>query len=149
MVKFLGVHFTPTLSWNYHIEYLNTKARKSLNLLKVISKQVWAHDVAVLKHLALSLVRSRLIYGQEAFFSAPKSLLQKMTRLDCKAFRIALGVPFHASSMGTYNEIGILPLDNYRQLAVAKYLLRCSKQETNVDTEISVRSDVNFPKRAQ
>ena len=129
-VKFLGVYLTPKLSWNIHIENILTKARKSLNLLKVIAKQPWGMDTQCLIHLSTSLVRSKLSYGQEVFFSAPKYLLKKLQSLDCKAYKIALGVPFHTSSTDTYNEVGILPLEEHRKLASAKYILRSSTVET-------------------
>ena len=68
-------------------------------------------------HLSTSLVRSKLSYAQEAFFSAPKYLLTKLKRVDYKAYKLALGTPIHASCVGTYREVGSLPLDEFRQLA--------------------------------
>ena len=97
-VKFMGVYFTPKMTWNCHFEHILTKARKSLNLLKIICKQSWGNDISVLLHLSLSLVRSKLTYGQEVFFSAPKYLLQKLQSIDCKAIKLSLGLPFHASN---------------------------------------------------
>ena len=148
-VKFLGVCLTSKLAWNDHIEYLANKAKQCINFLKVISKQSWGQDITVLKHLSLSLVRSRLSYGQEVFFSAPQYLLKKIQSLDCKAFRIALGVPFHTSALGTYKEVGVLPLVEYRQLAVAKYILRTAINDNNIKNEAFLRSDIHFPKRAR
>ena len=60
--------------------------------------------------LAQSLVRSRLTYAQESFFSAPKHLLKKLQSVDCKAFKWAIGVSFHTSNLGTY-KAEIIPLD--------------------------------------
>ena len=37
--KFLGILLNANLKWNNHIEYILQKARKGLNLLKVISSQ--------------------------------------------------------------------------------------------------------------
>ena len=149
VVKFLGIFLTSKLTWHCHIEYLLNKARKSLNFIKVVSKQHWAQDVAVLKHLSLALIRSKLTYGQEVFFNAPKYLLKKLKSLDCKAFRLALGVPSHASSLGTYKEVGVLPLDENRELTVAKYVIRSSATENNIKSEISLRSEEQFPNRAK
>ena len=115
----------------------------------MVSKQSWAQDTNILKHLALSLVRSKLTYGQEVFFSAPKYLLKKMQSLDCKAFRLALGVPSHTSSIGTYKLLGILSLEEQRQLAVAKYVLRSFAIDNNLENEIYLKSDVHFPNRAK
>ena len=149
MVKFLGIHLTSKLNWNIHIEHMITKARKSLNFLKIISKQSWSMNVQTLVHLSSSLIRSRLSFGQEVFFSASKYLLKKLQSIDSKGFKLALGVPFHASSVHIYKELGILPLDEYRQLSTAKYILRSSAVDNSVTTENFIRSDTDFPKRAR
>ena len=82
-VKFLGVLFTSKLSWNKHIDNLLTKARKTLNLIKIISQQKWGKDSSTLVNLCKSLMRSKLSYAQEIFFCAPKYLLKK-----CKALNV-------------------------------------------------------------
>ena len=150
VVKFLGVFLTPKLTWNVHIDYILTKARKSINFLKVISRLPWGMDTKVLIHLSLALVRSKLTYAQEAFFSASKYLLKRMQSLDCKGIKIALGVPIHASNQDTYNTAGILSLDDFRELATSKFVLRATSTTDNfVDEEVQIRSDTDFPKRAQ
>ena len=147
-VKFLGVYLTSKLTWNVHLEHMLTKARKCLNFLKLVSKQSWSTNCQTLVHLTNSLIRSRLSFGQEVFFSAPKYLLRKLQSIDSKGFKLALGVPFHASSTLVYKELGILPLDDYRLFSTAKYILRSSAIDNSVADEISIRSDKDFPKRA-
>ena len=78
--KFLGVYITTKLNWRLDIENVITKARKRLNFLKVVSTQSWCQDTKTLLHLSIALVRSKLIYGQEVYFSAPNTLLN-----NCKA----------------------------------------------------------------
>ena len=148
-VKFLGVILTSKLSWNRHLDYISTKARKSINLLKVICRQPLGMDTKSLMHIALSLIRSKLCYGQEAFFTAPKDQLKKLQSIDCKALKIALGVPIHTSCAKTYKEAGVLPLEEFRKLSCAKYILRCSIVNSNNKDEIQLRSDIDFPKRAK
>ena len=148
-VKFLGVFLTCKLTWNVHLEHILTKARKSLNFLVIISKQHRGQDTTTLIHLATSLIRSQLSYAQEVFFSAPSYLLKKLQSVDCKAYRLALGLPFHASTLGSYGEAGVLPLDSYRNLAAAKYLIRSTAVNNSHSDEIELRSDSDFPKRGQ
>lgn len=71
------------------------------------------------------------------------------THIDCNAYRTALGVPFHSSIIGTYHEAGVLPLDDYRKLTCAKYILRSSSIQNYNQIELKTRSDVNFLKRAK
>ena len=148
-VKFLGVYLTSKLSWTNHIEYILAKARKNLNFLKIVSNQKWGQDTGTLVHLACALVRSKITYAQEVFFSAPQHLLNKLQSIDCKAFKISLGLPIHTSSLKTYGEIGILPLNDMRKLASAKYTTKMKTIAHDMDTELNVKSDVDFPKRAR
>ena len=99
-------------------------------------------------HLAISLVRSKLTYGQEVYFSAPKIYLKKLQSLDSKAIKLALGLPVHASTICSYREAGILPLDEYRKLAAAKYVIRAFNVDNCTNKELELKSDVHFPKRS-
>ena len=144
--KFLGVIFNNKLSWKPHIEHLVNKARTRLNLLKVISGLSWGQHTPTLIHLALSLVRSKLIYGQEVYFSAPSYLLKKLQSIDSKAVKIALGVPYHAKTTSSYHQANVISLDDQRQMAVSKYVIRSLSVENSNKEEIMLNSEVDFPK---
>jgi ribonuclease HI len=148
-VKFLGIIFTPKLNWRIHIENLISKVQKRLNFLKIVNRQAWAQDTKTLIHLATSLVRSKISYGQEVYFSASNYLLNKLQSLDCKAIKIALGVPVHSNSSRCYQEAGVLPLSVYRKLASAKYVSRCLTVSNSVRDEILIDTIIDYPKRAR
>ena len=148
-VKFLGVHFTTNLSWKVHINDLLAKARKNLNLLKIICNQPWGQDTKTLIHLANALVRSRLVYGQECFFAAPKCLLKKIQSLDGKAFKLALGVPISSNTLKSYSEAGVLPINELRRLAASKYIVRYLSLPNNDFKEEILLTSKCFPKRAK
>ena len=103
----------------------------------------------MLTHLAIALVRSILTYGQEVYFSASKSLLKRIESLDARALKIALGVPIHTSNKKVYNATNILPLDDFRKQSCAKYIARANKSDSFNLTELSLKSDMHYPKRAQ
>ena len=42
-------------------------------------------------------MRSKLIYGQEVYFSTPNTLLKKLQSIDSKAIKLAIGVPVHTN----------------------------------------------------
>jgi ribonuclease HI len=148
-VKFLGVYFTTKLKWKVHIEYLLTKARKRLNLLKVLNTQPWSQNTSTLVHLAMSLIRLTLTYGQEVYFSASKYLLTKLQSIDSRALKIALGVPIHTNSMKCYNEIGILSLDDQRKLVTAQYAIRSLSVPNSVRNELLIDARTDYPARAK
>ena len=84
--------------------------------MKIVSRQLWAQDTKTLIHLTTALVRSKIVYGQEVYFSAATYLLNKLHSLDCKAIKIALGVPFHSNSLRCYMKAWIIPLSDYRKI---------------------------------
>lgn len=136
--KFLGVIFTPTLVWSQHINSLLKKANKAMNLIKVVRREAWGQNPKTLLHLCQALVRSRLQHGQECFHGAPASLLKKLTSLDSRAIKLSLGLPVHCETEAAYAEAEVLPLDEQRQLSVAKFLPR-SFTVDNSSTEVIAR----------
>jgi ribonuclease HI len=148
-VKFLGVTFTTKLNWTFHIDNLLTQARKRLNFLKIVSSQPWGQDIKTLLHLSISLVRSKLIYGQEVYYSAPKYLLTKIASLDSKAIKIAMGVPIHTNSIKCYKEVNLLSICEQRKLAVSKYLLRSLCVKNSNTEEVLIDSQKDYPKIAR
>ena len=47
-----------------------------------------------------------------------------------------------------YKTVGILPLDDYRELASCKFVIRTSSKINFIQNELKLRSDIDFPKRA-
>ena len=148
IVRFLGAYISNTLKWNKHIHILLEKGRQGLNLLKVISSQPWGQNITALRCLAYGLVRSRITYAQEAYFSAPDYLLRKLSSLDGKAFKLALGVPVHSHCLSSYKENGVLPLSYERRIAASKFIINARSCTTFCKTEIELDSRIHFSKRA-
>ena len=122
----MGVYITTKLNWRLHIENLINKARKRLNFLykKIVSTQSWSQDTKTLLHLSISLVRSKLIYGQEVYFSAPNTLLKKLQSIDNKAIKLVIGVPVITNTSKSYVEAGMISLSEQLKLAISKYVIR-------------------------
>ena len=119
--KFFWVYITTKLNWRLHTENLINKARKRL---KIVSTQSWSQHTKTLLHLSISLVRSKLIYGQEVYFSAPNTLLKKLQSIDSKAIKLAIGVPVHTNTSKSYAEAGMISLSEQRKLAISEYVIR-------------------------
>ena len=79
-VTFLGVILTTELNWKKHIDSVLSKARKSLNFLKIVCRHHWGQDTSTRIRLPTSLVRSELTYGQEVEFSASKCFHTKIIK---------------------------------------------------------------------
>ena len=122
--KFLGVYLTTKLNWRLYIENLINQARKQLNFLKIVSTQSWCQDTKTLLHLSVSLVRLKLIYSQEVYFSAPNTLLKKLQSIDSKAIKLVIDVLVHTNTNKSYTEAGMIFLSEQRKLVVSKYVIR-------------------------
>ena len=64
-----------------------------------------------------------MIYGQEAYFSAPNTLPRKLQNIGSKAIKLAIGVPVLANTIKSYAKAGMISLSEQRKLAVSKYVI--------------------------
>ncbi len=96
--KFLGVWFDAKLTWNEHIEKIDTKCKKILNVMRCLRGSEWGASTAAMKSMYIALIRSELDYGSIVYDSAAKAL-----RLCCGAFKTT---PVSALQV----EVGEMPL---------------------------------------
>ena len=89
--KYLGVWFDGKLSWKVHIEYIETKCKKVMNLMRMVTGHYWGADKLSLMNIYKALIRSNLDYGCIIYSSASKTSLKKLDSIQFKALRIALG----------------------------------------------------------
>jgi ribonuclease HI len=84
--------------------------------------------------LVQTLVRSRLVYGLEAFFGAPVTEYKKMEVVECRALKMAMGLPQFTPNHLVYREAGLLPLVDEIRRRCANYAIRC--QTVNNSTSV-------------
>ena len=96
-------------------------------------------------------MRSKLIYGQEVYFSAPNTLLKKLQSIDSKAIKLAIGVPVHTSTSKFYTEAGMISLSEQHKLAISKYVIRSLAVINSVteDFFFFIDSNKDYPESAQ
>ena len=145
-VKFLGVTISHNLSWEAHINNLIKKARRTRNLIKILLSQPWASSTKTILHICKALVRSRLTYGQEAFYNAAPSQLKRLCQTETSILRLALRLTNCAPAKLVYQEARWLPLDHERKLRVAEYTIRAFEVENTVEAELSTSFDENHSK---
>lgn len=90
-VKFLGMIFDKRMSWKDHIEYVVSKCKKKVNLLKVLSGTNWGASKEVNLLLYRSLIRSCIDYGCEVYDSCAKVHKVKLDRVQYQCLRICCG----------------------------------------------------------
>jgi ribonuclease HI len=142
-VTYLGVTFSDRGTWNSHIKGRVSQASKALGIIKAMSRIPWAAKSDLLVTLVQTLVRSRLLYGIEAFFSTSEHQISKLVAVECQALKIALGVPKCTANHLVYREAGLLPFEEEIKRRCANYLTRCLTVENSTKLE-----DLNEPKHS-
>ena len=140
-VKYLGVILDRTFSFKSHIDHLIKKTRKNLYLIKVLKRENSLTSLALLRTLFVSLVRSRLTYGQEIFHSAPITYLQKLQSTETAIIKNLLNIPKTANPILVYREIGLKPLSFVRKLQTTRTTFRLGGTENDIVEELG--SDFN------
>ncbi|GFV41367.1 probable RNA-directed DNA polymerase from transposon BS [Trichonephila clavipes] len=90
--KYLGYILDPEILSNKHIDYVINKGRKRLDLLKYIAGRDWGADAGTLRLTYTSLIRPVLEYGSQIYFSASRTNLAKLDRVQSSAARIITGM---------------------------------------------------------
>lgn len=125
-ITFLGMTFDQKLTWADHIKDLETRCKKDLNLLRLVSGTSFGADKKTLLNLYKSLILSKLDYGAQAYHSACRTLLKTLDIIQNHALRIATGA-FRTTPINALEvESGIKPLTLRREELILKYWARSS-----------------------
>ncbi|GFS78259.1 probable RNA-directed DNA polymerase from transposon BS [Trichonephila clavipes] len=120
--KYLGYILDPEILSNKHIDYVINKGRKRLDLLKYIAGRDWGADAGTLRLTYTSLIRPVLEYGSQIYFSASRTNLAKLDRVQSSAARIITGMRHSCPTDLVLFEADIMPLD--LRLLLSKYFCK-------------------------
>ncbi|GFW63435.1 probable RNA-directed DNA polymerase from transposon BS [Trichonephila clavipes] len=122
--KYLSYILDPEILSNKHIDYVINKGRKRLDLLKSIADRDWGADAGTLRLTYTSLIRPVLEYGSQIYFSASRTNLAKLDRVQSSAARIITGMRHSCPTDLVLFEADIMPLDLRRKLLLSKYFCK-------------------------
>ena len=114
--KFLGVIFDSKLNWKPHIDYIVTKCKKRINIMRAVSGYRWGASKRALLSIYRALVRSVLDYGDVAYATASATQLKRLQNVQSEALRLACGTAKGTPVIALQNECGEVPL-NLRRLS--------------------------------
>ena len=122
--RFLGLEIDNGLTWTPHIKALKASCNKTLDLLKHLSHKSWGADRTSLLRLYIMLIKPKLDYGCEAYFTACRTSLDSLIPIQNAAIRIATEA-FRSSPIASItSESGLKPLVQYRNCKVLNYYAR-------------------------
>ena len=122
-VKYLDVHSIRWGPTNQQVAHNARNASRTLNVIKVLSAQPWANTPKILVNVVRALVRSRLSYGLEAMPHLSKTGLTRLTAIEVRGLRLALGLPQSVPQCLVYRGAELLPFRRHIQLVCSKSVL--------------------------
>ncbi|ESO86614.1 hypothetical protein LOTGIDRAFT_166878 [Lottia gigantea] len=115
--KYLGVVFSPVLSWTKSKETQITQTEKVFNMIKAISRKCNGISVDTAFQIFDKMLVPILLYGSEMW---GYTLSPKIENVQIKYFKYTLRVSKYACNMAVLGEIG-------RSLLYVQYSLKCVK----------------------
>lgn len=90
-VRFLGLILDYKFSFTQHVNYVQKKCMKAINIVKFLCGTWWGSDPQTLIALYKSYVRSIVDYGSFIYFPTQKTFREKIEQIQFSAIRAALG----------------------------------------------------------
>ena len=122
--KFLGVTFDRRLTWGIHITNVETKCKKTINLMRSVSGNKWGASKKALLIIYRTLIRSRLDYGCEAYYTASKIHLAKLDQIQSACLRICCGAFKGTATSALQQDCGEMSLCLRRKRNITHSLLK-------------------------
>ena len=101
--KHLGVFLSSSFKWNEHIDYINNKCMKRLNILQKLKYKL---PRATLNTLYITMIRSILEYGIIIFYDKESILTKKLESIQYKAALIVSGALKYSSYEKVLKDLG-------------------------------------------
>ena len=133
--KFLGIILDHKLLFNTHLNHILRKGKRILGLIKSLRSSKWGADPPTLITIYRALIRSSFEYGSLVFFSNNFSLLEKLSRVQYQALRLALGFRNSTPTNVILAEAGETPLKIRFKYLANRYILKCFSFKDSIPLE--------------
>lgn len=122
--KHLGIWIDHKLNFKAHITHTVNKAKKKINVLKMMSRKKGGCHPKVLQRISNSIVRSQLDYGLTIYSKACKTDLTRIEKVQNLAIRTSNRYLQSTPNHILYAEIGELPIQYRAQYLAYKEILK-------------------------
>lgn len=121
---YLGVTFDKRMTWKFHINQAEGKARRKLNIMRKLAGTTWGATDRILKSVYQGTVRPHLEYGSTSWMTAAKTHQQTLDKVQNQALRIITGAMKTTPIVKMEETTNIPPLTKRREL---KAMLQANK----------------------
>jgi len=129
--RFLGLTLDSTLSWNLHIEQLNSKLNSACHVIRLLKTIISTKNLRI---VYFAYVHSIITYGIVFWGSSPYS--KNIYKLQKRVIRIIMKVDNRVSCHELFKKLNILPLYSQYILSVLLFVVN------NID-EFTMNSNVH------
>ena len=129
--KFLGVIFDRRLTWDSHITAVIDKAKKALNLMRNVAGQGWGAGKKAQLCIYKALIRSRIEFGHEVYYTASDHQLSRLDTVQRRALLRCCGAFCTTANNVLQQDCGEMPLALRRKRAALRTLTRAAANDTN------------------
>jgi len=133
---FLGINIDQQLNWNDRINAVVNSCKSKINLLRSLTGQLWGAGKYSLLKIYRTLIRPRLDYGLELFYTASKGSWKKLETIQTTCLRLACGAMRGTANDTLQQECGELPLKLRRKRAILRYTAKLSITSNNPASNI-------------
>jgi hypothetical protein len=92
-IKFLGITFDRTMTFNACIQDIKAKCHKRLNIIKILKHKSWRLKPETLKNIYFALIRSIVDYASTIFDITCETKKKELRAIQYHALRIAFNKP--------------------------------------------------------
>ena len=130
-VKFLGVVYDQKLTWKPNITKVVERTKKAFNLMRSLSGQTWGASKKALLTLYKALIRSKLDYGSEAYYTAGKSQLERLDVIQAKCLRLSCCAFRSTANNAIQQDCGEMPLWIRRRKLLLRFAVKIAANPRN------------------
>ena len=112
--RFLGVWFDERVNWKVHVNKIEEKCGKIMNIMRSLTGCEWGADRKSMLMIYRAKIRAAIDYGCLAYGSASKTALAKLDVVQSKALRICSGALRSSSIPALQVENVEMPLPSRR-----------------------------------
>ena len=130
--KFLGVEIDSMLSFNKHIDVIQNKSTRRINVLKALARN--GVEPKILIRLYKIYVRPILEYGSASFISATTTQFDRLNRIQNSAIRASLNLPKYIRSSLLNEYSGLEPIKDRIYKLNRSLMTRMKRHNEHVKT---------------
>ncbi|KAL7297549.1 hypothetical protein TKK_0009909 [Trichogramma kaykai] len=123
-LKFLGLHFDYKLNFDIHLNHVQKKCHRAMNILRFLCKTWWGSSPITLIILYKSYIRSIIDYGLPIYFPSKKKAVEKLERIQNSAIRTSLGLRISTPLNILLAESKLISIENRAQFLCHSFLAK-------------------------